>query len=168
MSNTTRTSRPSARTMRSRLAKHDLAVADDATPKQVVDAYADLVASLGGAYSDPAKQAKSPKQAKQAKVATPAKPKSAPANCGCGCGQPTVTAKATFLAGHDARFAGAYGRGEITLNERQMAILADSPKLQAKVDRIIATTAKRDAAKVARAAAKAAAKAAYDQAMASV
>lgn len=80
---------------------------------------------------------------------TPAKQaaKPTPQNCACGCNQPTITAKAAFLSGHDARFAGRYGRGEIRLNAHQKAVLDASPRLQAKVDGIIQTHAKRLAAK---------------------
>lgn len=110
--------------------------------------------------------------AKPAPAANPATPaakpaaKPAPANCGCGCGLPTVTEKALFLSGHDARFAGRVGRGEIEPTDAQRRILADSPRLQAKVEGIRATAAKKAAAKAAREAAKKAAKAAYDEAMA--
>lgn len=97
---------------------------------------------------------------------TPAKAKPAPANCGCGCGAPTVTARALFLSGHDARFAGRVGRGEITPTKAQAAILADSPKLQAKVAGIRETAKRKAAEKAAREAAKAAAKAAYEAALA--
>lgn len=96
--------------------------------------------------------------------AKPAAPKPAPANCGCGCGQPTVTAKARFLSGHDARFAGMVGRGETVPTDEQARLI--TPALQAKIDGIRQTTAKKAAAKQAREAAKAAAKAAYDKAMA--
>lgn len=93
--------------------------------------------------------------------------KPAPSNCACGCGAPTITAKAAFLSGHDARFAGRVGRGEITLNEHQQAVLKASPRLQAKVDGIIRTTAKRAAEKAAREAAAKAAKEAYAAVLAS-
>lgn len=90
----------------------------------------------------------------------------APANCGCGCGQPTVTSRAVFLSGHDARFAGMVGRGEIEPDGHQQAILNDSPRLQAKVAGIRETQAKREAQKAAREAAKEAARRAYEEAMA--
>lgn len=90
----------------------------------------------------------------------------APRNCGCGCGRPTVTDRATFLAGHDARFAGQVGRGEIEPDVYQQAILDDSPALAAKVAGIRATQQKKAAAKAAREAAKVAAKEAYAKALA--
>lgn len=97
---------------------------------------------------------------------TPATPaaKPAPANCGCGCGAPTITEKARFLSGHDARFAGAVGRGEIKPTPAQAALI--TPALQAKIDGIAATASRRAAEKAARVKAKAAAKAAYDKALA--
>lgn len=109
---------------------------------------------------------------KSAPAPTPTKPApAAPATfplCGCGCGVPTVTAKARFLSGHDARFAGQVGRGEVPLPLTAAQAALVSPALQAKIDGIRETQAKRNAAKAARAAAKAAAKVAYDEAMAKV
>ncbi len=90
--------------------------------------------------------------------------KPTPRNCGCGCGHPTVTAKARFLSGHDARFAGRVGRGDLTPADWQVALI--TPALQAKIDSIRQTQAKRDAAKAARKAAQEAAKAAYAAALA--
>lgn len=112
---------------------------------------------------------KSTRTARTAKPATEAPAaevtaKPAPANCGCGCGQPTVTAKAKFLSGHDARWAGQVGRGEVTPTEEQAHLL--TPALQAKIDKIRATQAKRDALKAAKAAAKVAAAKAHAEALA--
>jgi hypothetical protein len=98
--------------------------------------------------------------------ATPVKTKPAPANCGCGCGAPTITAKARFLSGHDARFAGQVGRGEVEPTPAQQAILDASPALAAKVEKVRLTAATKAAAKQAREVAKAAAKRAFDEAMA--
>lgn len=106
---------------------------------------------------------------KRRKSATP-KPKAdaEPANfplCGCGCGVPVVTAKATFLSGHDARFAGKVGRGEVDPDARQLEILKASPKLQAKVASVAGTKLRKEAEKAAKAAAREAAKAAYEAAL---
>lgn len=100
-------------------------------------------------------------------AAAAAEAKKSPATfplCGCGCKVPTVTAKAKFLSGHDARFAGQVGRGEVTPTPEQQALI--TPALQAKIDGIRATAAKREAAKKARAAAKVAAAKAYAEALA--
>lgn len=103
--------------------------------------------------------------APEAKVAT----KPAPSNCRCGCGQPTVTAKATFVAGHDARLAGRLGRA-LAVNpkdEAALKVLATlTDRLQAKVEGVRVTAVKKAAAKEAREVAKAAAKAAYEKALA--
>lgn len=102
-------------------------------------------------------------------VAKPVAAAAQPANfplCGCGCKVPVVTAKALFLSGHDARFAGMVGRGEVEPTEAQAAILKASPRLQAKVDSIAATKARKQAERDAREAAKVAAKVAYEQALA--
>ena len=58
----------------------------------------------------PATRTAKPAAAKPAKPAKPAPaPKveeaKAPRNCGCGCNRPTITDRASFLPGHDARFA---------------------------------------------------------------
>lgn len=90
--------------------------------------------------------------------------KAAPANCACGCGQPTVTDRARFLSGHDARFAGRVGRGEIEPTPEQLAVV--TPALQSKIDGIRETAKRRSAEKAAKVAAKAAAKEAYDKALA--
>lgn len=103
-----------------------------------------------------------------AATAKPAKPAAAPVSfplCGCGCKVPTVTAKARFLSGHDARFAGLVGRGEVVPTPEQQALV--TPALQGKIDGIRATAAKRAATKAAKAAAKEAAKAAYAAALVS-
>lgn len=97
---------------------------------------------------------------------TPAPAPAPNALCGCGCGVRCVTARARFLSGHDARFAGALGRGEVAqpLTAFQAALL--TPALQAKVDAVSATARRRAADKAAKAAAQAAAKAAYAAALA--
>lgn len=102
------------------------------------------------------------KPGKPAKPAAPATPGNFPL-CGCGCGVPTVTAKARFLSGHDARYAGMVGRGERAADPR----LA-TPGLDAKIEKIAATTRQREALKAAKAAANQAAKDAYAAAMATV
>lgn len=93
--------------------------------------------------------------------------KPAPSNCACGCGAPTITAKAAFLPGHDARLAGVLGRslantpsGEarVALVERLDSL---SPALKAKTIKIAETETKR----LARKAARKAAKEAFDAAM---
>lgn len=115
------------------------------------------------AQPTPAKET-APKAA-PAKVAD----KPAPANCRCGCGQPTVTTKATFVSGHDARLAGVLGRkvAEGTLTEQEQTLLNSlSDKLQAKVAKVADTARGREAKKAAAKAAKAVAKAAYEQALA--
>lgn len=111
-------------------------------------------------------QPASPDAPTPAPAKTPVKAKPAPANCGCGCGAPTITAKARFLSGHDARFAGAVGRGETTPTEAQQAILDASPALAAKVEKVRLTAVRKAAVKASREVAKAAAKAAFDEAMA--
>lgn len=111
----------------------------------------------------PATQARAAKPAPAVKEAKPAT-KPAPSNCACGCGTPTVTAKARFLSGHDARFAGLVGRGEVQPTDEQTDAI--TPALQAKIDKIRATATRKTAEKQARAAAKAAAKRAFDEAMA--
>lgn len=106
-------------------------------------------------------------QAEQAKAdAKVTAPKPAPANCGCGCGAPTITVKARFLSGHDARFAGQVGRGEVEPSPTQQALLDASPALAAKVEKVRLTTARKAAVKASREVAKAAAKKAFDEAMA--
>ncbi len=92
-----------------------------------------------------------------------------PANCGCGCGQPTLTHRALFLSGHDARHAGNLGRalaeapGDAGLVE---ALAGLSPALQAKVLSVQATAERKAAEKAAKVAAKAAAAKAYADALA--
>lgn len=97
------------------------------------------------------------------------KAKPAPANCACGCGAPTITAKAVFLSGHDARHAGNVGRA-LAANPKDAAALkardALSEKLQAKADAIRATAERKTAEKTARALAKVAAAKAYADALA--
>lgn len=99
-----------------------------------------------------------------------AKPKPTPANCACGCGQPTVTSKATFVAGHDARLAGILGRALATeegLTETQQKQYdAMSDRLRAKADRVVETIRNREQVKAAKAAARDLARAAYKQALA--
>jgi hypothetical protein len=112
-----------------------------------------------------------------AKNTTPAAPATSVSFplCGCGCGVPTVTAKATFLSGHDARHAGALGRALVAnpADEAALTRLASlTPALQAKVARFIETANRKEAEKAAKAAArdaaKAAAKAAYDAHLAAI
>lgn len=102
--------------------------------------------------------------------AKPAEPKPAPANCKCGCGAPTVTSKALFLSGHDARLAGRLGRQAATkegLSDADVALLDSlTDRLQAKVETVRMTAIKKAVAKEAREQAKSVAKAAYEQAMA--
>lgn len=95
--------------------------------------------------------------------------KQAPSNCGCGCGKPTITAKAAFLSGHDARHAGvlgrAFGTGTAT-PEMQAAYDRLTDRLKEKVDGIAKTAKRNQAVKDAKEAAKRAAKEAFDAAMA--
>lgn len=124
------------------------------TPKQIVEAYGSLVDGKKPAAKQPAKAPKAP--------AT----KPTPSNCGCDCGAPTITEKALFLSGHDARFAGRVGRGETKPSPAQQAIIDGSPALAAKIQGIRQTATKKAATKAARDAAKVAAKKAFDAAMA--
>ncbi len=104
-----------------------------------------------------------PPAAKQAKPT--------PSNCACGCGAPTITAKAAFLPGHDARLAGVLGRllANTPLGKDREAVTtrinALSPALKAKTLKIADTEAKRLARKAAQEAARKAAKEAFDAAM---
>lgn len=112
-----------------------------------------------------------PAKARKAPAPAPApKPAAVPANCGCGCGAPTITARAAFLAGHDARMAGVLGRaigsGTATPEQHAQYDRASAP-LRAKIDGIAATAKRKAATKAAKDAAKAAAAAAFDAAMAS-
>lgn len=168
MSTNTNTRKPSTATMRAALVRSGMTKADAAAlaPKALVEAHAAL-AEATPATPAPVKPAKTPAKAKQAK--TPAKPAAAkpaatPRNCGCGCNAPTITEKASFLPGHDARFAGRVGRGEITPADWQTALITEA--LQKKIDGITETAKRKQAVKAAREAAKAAAKAAFDAAMA--
>lgn len=163
MSNTA-TRIPNLATVRKALAAAGRTPAED-TPKALKDAWLALQAEPTPAAT-PAPAEATPAKATPAPAAPKAKP--APANCGCGCGAPTVTERARFLSGHDARFAGQVGRGEVVPTDVQKALLAASPALQAKVDGIRATAKRNEAAKAARLAAKAAAKVAYDAAMAAI
>lgn len=160
MSTKTTNRKPSTATMRAALVKHGVLTKDEAaalSPKALLEAF--------GGIADAPAPVKAP-AAKPAPKAAPAavKAKPAPANCGCGCGAPTITAKASFLPGHDARFAGMVGRGEVVPTEAQAALITE--RLQGKIDGIAATAKKKAAVKAAREAAKAAAKAAFDAAMA--
>lgn len=162
----TTTARPSAPTMRKHLRAAGQPV-PTGDPKALVAAWEAL-----------ADQATAPKAtaptapAKPAKDATPAPAsKPAPANCGCGCGQPTVTAKARFLSGHDARHAGNLGRAlAATPDDADLIAARDalSDLLQAKVASVQATATRKVAEKAAREVAKAAAKQAYEAALATV
>lgn len=94
------------------------------------------------------------------------KPAPAPANCGCGCGQPALTAKGTFLPGHDARLAGVLGRaiGDGTATDAQRErVTSLSPALAAKVVRIALGEANKKVERDAKAAAKVAAEKAYKE-----
>lgn len=98
----------------------------------------------------------------------PAKTKPAPANCGCGCGQPTVTERALFLSGHDARHAGVVGRAlAANPDDAQAKAAYDrmSDRLKVKTDGIRRTALERAAAKQAKVAARKAAEAAYAAAL---
>lgn len=162
MSNTTatprKTRRPSTATMRSALVKRGTHTKDEAA--------ALAPAALLVAFEAPTPEP-TPAPAKGKGKTAPAKPapvKKAPANCGCGCGAPTITEKASFLPGHDARFAGLVGRGEVVPSDAQTALI--TPALAKKIDGIRATATKKAAVKAAREAGKAAAKAAFEAAMA--
>lgn len=149
MSKTT-TRRPSAAAMRSALKKAGL-------PVPVGDPKA-LIAAFNAIPTTPKPAAA---RATRAPKATPAA-KPAPANCGCGCGAPTITAKARFLAGHDARHAGNLGRalGTAPIGPEREALTAQvnalSPALKDKVLKIATTASRKQAVKDARATAKAA------------
>lgn len=100
--------------------------------------------------------------------------KRTPQNCGCGCGAPTVTERALFLSGHDARLAGVVGRGLVDADPAarkaaQARLETLSPALQAKARKVVETAERKAADKAAKAkareAAKAAAKAAYEAAL---
>lgn len=101
-------------------------------------------------------------------VATPAATPATPANCGCGCNRPTVTAKARFLSGHDARHAANLAAAILAGKDVKAALQAPamSDRLRDKVDGIVATQRKREAERKAAKAAKAVAKAAYEKALA--
>lgn len=158
--------KPSTATMRAALVRGGMSKADAAAlaPAALVAAFA----AIPTAPTTPAeaKPAKTPAKAKQAPAATPApvKPAATPRNCGCGCNAPTITERASFLPGHDARFAGLVGRGEIVPADWQTALI--TAPLQKKIDGITETAKRKAAVKTAREAAKAAAKAAFDAAMA--
>ena len=101
-------------------------------------------------------------------AATPAA-KPLPSNCRCGCNQPTVTEKALFVSGHDARLAGALGRakaaGPLTKPQQaQYDSLSDA--LRKKADGVEQTARRKAAEKAARVEAARIAKAAYDKALA--
>lgn len=92
-----------------------------------------------------------------------------PANCACGCGAPTITSKALFVSGHDARLSGVLGRvaAERSLTKPEQAQYdALSDALRAKTDRVTATAKRKSAEKAARETAKIAAKKAYNDALA--
>lgn len=119
----------------------------------------------------PAASTKATAKPAPAPVEAPAAP-AQPANCRCGCGAPTVTARALFLSGHDARFAGDLGRrlaaSEVGPEREALTAEVDalSPALKAKVLKIAETANRKAAEKAAKAAARAAAKAAYEAALA--
>lgn len=174
MSTNTTTTKPAAAktarratpaTMRAALVKRGTHTKDEAAalaPKALLVAFE---APAPEAKPAPAKAAKAPAEAKAAKPAeAPVKKDATPRNCGCGCGAPTITQKASFLPGHDARFAGLVGRGEITPADWQTALV--TPALAKKIDGIRETAKKKAAVKTAREAAKKAAEAAFAAAMA--
>lgn len=141
----------------------------------------DEAAALAGKALRAAWDAAREVEANRTEPATPAKtkpvkPAKKPAEqpgsfplCGCGCGVPTVTAKATFLSGHDARHAGNLGRA-LAADPTDADLIAAygrlTPALQAKVDRVRTTAERKVAEKAAKAAAREAAKAAYEAALA--
>lgn len=180
MSNTTTprkvTRRPSVATMEARLAKAGSPVDPSRTIGELHAAYDGWVDAGKPTVELDAPTKRTRKTAKKVTEATPATteapaPARTPANCGCGCGAPTVTARATFLAGHDARMAGELGRAiaadptNADLTRQYDGLTA---KLQSKVDGIADTARRRLAAKAAKVAAKAAADAAYAEAMAKI
>lgn len=170
MTNTTTTRRPSVATMKAAIKKAGIELAADATPKQIVVAF-ESIGSAPAPAAAPKAPKTAPKAGKKAPAAKSAAPKTAPApaNCACGCGAPTITAKAAFLSGHDARLAGVLGRARGNGNataEQQEQYRSMTPALQAKVDKIAATAERNANVKAAKIAAKAAAKAAFDAAMA--
>lgn len=155
---------PSVATMRARLAA--ASVAHDDTPKGIKAAFLALPTTPTPA---PASKPKARKTA--APKPSPAKattPKRTPSDalCACGCGRPTITAKALFVSGHDARLAGVLGRAAATGDATAVTrIEALSPGLKAKALRIADTARKQAAVKAARAVAKEQAKAAYAAAL---
>lgn len=167
MSNTTatprKTRRPSTATMRSALVKRGTHTKDEAAALAPAALLVAFEAPTPEPTPAPVKTAKAPAKGKTA-PAKPAPVKKTPANCGCGCGAPTITEKASFLPGHDARFAGLVGRGEVVPSDAQTALI--TPALAKKIDGIRATATKKAAVKAAREAGKAAAKAAFEAAMA--
>lgn len=115
------------------------------------------------------KRTRTTKPATTATKTTPAKPepKPAPTNCGCGCGKPTISTKARFLAGHDARHAGNIARALVadpTDKQARDARDRSSERLQSKIDGLVTAWAEQKRVKDA----KAAAKAAYESALAAV
>lgn len=152
---------PSVATMRAAIKRAGQPVPE--TPKAIKDAYAAIKATPT-APKAPAAAKPTP-----APKATPVPAPRTPANCACGCGAPTITAKALFVSGHDARLAGVLGRA-LSANPKDADALkraeALSPKLQAKVANVKATADRKVAEKAARAKAKAAAAAAYAAALA--
>lgn len=92
-----------------------------------------------------------------------AKPAAKPTACRCGCGQPTITAEARYLPGHDARHAGSLAKAWIATDDAEArtqireAIKRElSPALQAKANRMIERAERITAERAARAEAKAA------------
>lgn len=139
MSKTANTTRPSAQAMRAALRKAGLPV-PTGDPKALIAAFQAIPATPKASTSKP-------------------KGKPAPANCGCGCGSPTITSKATFLAGHDARHAGVLGRGlAATPDDADLkaAYARLTAPLQVKVDKIRETATRKAGVKAAREVAKAA------------
>ena len=159
----TSTRRPTARTMRK------MTGLDDATPiADVVAAWTAMgsPARLADVATTPADPEPAPAD-EPTPAPAPAKDRPAPANCGCGCGVPTVTAKATFLAGHDARHAGTVGRGlAATPDDADLLAAYErmTPALQAKTDKIRETAESKNRIKAAREEAKRA----YEAALAAI
>lgn len=164
MSKATATRRPTAATMRKMTG-----VPADATPAELVKAW-EAIGSPRTLADVPAREEDSkPAATKPATTGKPAasKPAATPANCGCGCGSPTITSKATFLAGHDARHAGTVGRGlAATPDDADLKAAYDrmTDALKAKTDKIRATAEKANAVKEARRIAKEA----YEAALAAI
>ncbi len=67
-------------------------------------------------------------------------------NCACGCNQPTITAKATFRPGHDAKLVSEVvkiAKDEKNPAEFAREMLKDFPKLAAKAAEYAETQAQK-------------------------